>query len=95
MSEQIKVLIADRMDPKAAAIFRERAIHVDEKPGLSAEELQAILGQYDGLAVRSSTKVTAARSFHDPVPTLRLPGARAYPAVGPRPGLWLPGEPPR
>jgi ComF family protein len=39
--------------------------------------------------------VTAARSFHDPVPTLRVPGGRAYPAMGPRPGLWLPGEPPR
>jgi len=39
--------------------------------------------------------VTAARSFHDPVPTLRVPGGRAYPAKGPRPGLWLPGEPPR
>jgi ComF family protein len=39
--------------------------------------------------------VTAARSFHDPVPTLHVPGGRAYPATGPRPGLWLPGEPPR
>jgi predicted amidophosphoribosyltransferase len=39
--------------------------------------------------------VTAARSFHDPVPTLRVPGGRAYPGTGPRPGLWLPGEPPR
>jgi predicted amidophosphoribosyltransferase len=39
--------------------------------------------------------VTAARSFHDPLPTLRVPGGRAYPATGPRPGLWLPGEPPR
>jgi hypothetical protein len=39
--------------------------------------------------------VTAARSFHDPVPTLRVPGGRAYPATGPRPGLWLPGDPPR
>ena len=39
--------------------------------------------------------VTAARSFHDPVPTLRVPPGRAYPRTGPRPGLWLPGEPPR
>ena len=39
--------------------------------------------------------VTAARSFHDLVPALRVPGGRAYPATGPRPGLWLPGEPPR
>ena len=35
-----KVLIADKMDPRAAAIFRERGIQVDEKPGLSPDELQ-------------------------------------------------------
>ena len=55
-----KVLIADAMDPKAAGVFRERGIEVDEKPGLSGEELTAIIGDYDGLAVRSSTRVTAA-----------------------------------
>jgi len=59
MSEQVKVLIADKMDPKAAAIFRDRGIHVDEKPGLSPEELAQVIGDYDGLAVRSSTRVTA------------------------------------
>jgi D-3-phosphoglycerate dehydrogenase len=52
-------LIADVMDPRAAAIFRERGIEVDEKPGLSPAELGAIIGDYDGLAVRSSTRVTA------------------------------------
>jgi D-3-phosphoglycerate dehydrogenase len=57
MSEKVKVLIADKMDPKAAAIFRDRGIEVDEKPGLSPDELKAIIGNYDGLAVRSSTKV--------------------------------------
>ncbi|HET9460048.1 MAG TPA: phosphoglycerate dehydrogenase [Sphingomicrobium sp.] len=56
----VKVLIADKMDPKAAAIFRERAIEVDEKPGLSPDALKAVIGGYDGLAVRSSTRVTAA-----------------------------------
>jgi D-3-phosphoglycerate dehydrogenase len=59
MPEQIKVLIADKMDAKAAAIFRERGIEVEEKPGLTADELKAIIGNYDGLAVRSSTRVTA------------------------------------
>ncbi|HEX8839519.1 MAG TPA: phosphoglycerate dehydrogenase, partial [Sphingomicrobium sp.] len=59
MSEQVRVLIADKMDPKAAAIFRDRGIQVDEKPGLSPDELAAIIGDYDGLAVRSSTRVTA------------------------------------
>jgi D-3-phosphoglycerate dehydrogenase len=56
----VRVLIADAMDPRAAAIFRERGIAVDETPGLSPDELGAIIGDYDGLAVRSSTRVTAA-----------------------------------
>jgi D-3-phosphoglycerate dehydrogenase len=59
MTDTIKVLIADKMDPRAAAIFRDRGIEVDEKPGLSPDELKAIIGGYDGLAVRSSTRVTA------------------------------------
>jgi D-3-phosphoglycerate dehydrogenase / 2-oxoglutarate reductase len=54
-----KVLISDPMDPRAAAIFRERGIQVDEVTGQSPDELAAIIGGYDGLAIRSSTKVTA------------------------------------
>src|SRR4051794_9212845 len=54
-----KVLISDPMDPKAAEIFRAKGVEVDEKPGLSKDELKAIIGGYDGLAVRSATKVTA------------------------------------
>src|SRR6478672_2756450 len=57
---QPKVLISDKMDPKAAAIFRERGIHVDEITGQTPEQLAAIVGDYDGLAIRSSTKVTSA-----------------------------------
>jgi D-3-phosphoglycerate dehydrogenase / 2-oxoglutarate reductase len=53
----VRVLISDKMDPRAAAIFRERGIEVDEKPGLSPDELKAIIGNYDGLAIRSATKV--------------------------------------
>jgi len=56
----VRVLIADAMDPRAAAIFRDRGIAVDENTGLSPDELGAIVGGYDGLAVRSSTRVTAA-----------------------------------
>ena len=55
-----RVLIADKMDPRAAAVFRERGIEVDEKPGLAPDELAGIIGDYDGLAVRSSTRVTPA-----------------------------------
>ena len=54
-----KVLISDELSPRAAQIFRDRGIEVDEKPGLKKDELIAIIGQYDGLAIRSNTKVTA------------------------------------
>ncbi|WP_423606351.1 phosphoglycerate dehydrogenase [Sphingomonas sp. MS122] len=53
-----KVLISDKMDPKAAQIFRERGVEVDEITGKTPEELKAIIGQYDGLAIRSATKAT-------------------------------------
>ncbi|HEX8261741.1 MAG TPA: phosphoglycerate dehydrogenase, partial [Allosphingosinicella sp.] len=53
-----KVLISDQMDPNAAEIFRANGVEVDEKPGLSKDELKAIIGDYDGLAIRSATKVT-------------------------------------
>jgi D-3-phosphoglycerate dehydrogenase len=55
----VKVLISDKMDPKAAAIFRERGIEVDEITGQSPDDLAAIIGNYDGLAIRSATKVNA------------------------------------
>ena len=54
-----KVLIADKLSPKASEIFEERGVEVDTKVGLSPEELRAVIGGYDGLAVRSATKVTA------------------------------------
>jgi D-3-phosphoglycerate dehydrogenase len=54
-----RVLISDPMDPKAAEVFRAAGIEVDEKPGLSKEELKAIIADYDGLAIRSATKVSA------------------------------------
>ena len=53
-----KVLISDKMDPRAAQIFRERGVEVDEITGKTPDELLAIIGGYDGLAIRSSTKVT-------------------------------------
>jgi D-3-phosphoglycerate dehydrogenase len=53
-----KVLISDKMSPKAAEIFRARGIEVDEITGKTKDELIAMIGQYDGLAIRSSTKVT-------------------------------------
>ncbi len=73
MTGQVRVLIADKMDPKAAAVFRERGIVVDDKPGLSSGDLAAIIGEYDGLAVRSSTKVNAA-AMDAALPRLKVIG---------------------
>ena len=53
-----KVLISDKLSPAAVEIFRNRGIDVDVKPGLSPADLRAIIGEYDGLAIRSATKVT-------------------------------------
>ena len=54
-----KVLISDSMSPQAADIFRARGIEVDVHTGLKPQELKAIIGGYEGLAVRSATQVTA------------------------------------
>src|SRR3954447_24514784 len=52
-----KVLIADKLSPAAVAIFRERGVDADVKTGLAKEELIKIVDQYEGLAIRSATKV--------------------------------------
>ncbi|MFO1071827.1 MAG: phosphoglycerate dehydrogenase [Geminicoccaceae bacterium] len=54
-----RVLIADQLSPAAEAIFKERGLEVDVRVGLKKDELIAVIGGYDGLAVRSATKVTA------------------------------------
>src|SRR5271154_7641843 len=54
-----RVLISDKLSPAAVAIFKERGVEVDVKPGLDKDELAGIIGDYDGLAIRSATKVTA------------------------------------
>jgi D-3-phosphoglycerate dehydrogenase / 2-oxoglutarate reductase len=54
-----KVLIADELSTHAVAIFRQRGVEVDVRTGLKAPDLKAAIPDYDGLAVRSATKVTA------------------------------------
>lgn len=53
-----KVLISDKLSAQAVDIFKQRGVEVDVKTGLNADELAAIIGEYDGLAIRSATKVT-------------------------------------
>ena len=56
-----KVLISDALSPAAVQIFKDRGIEVDFQPNLGKdkEKLAAIIGNYDGLAIRSATKVSA------------------------------------
>ncbi len=53
-----KILIADALSPSAVQVFRERGIEAESRPGLTAAELKEMVAGYDGLAVRSATKVT-------------------------------------
>jgi D-3-phosphoglycerate dehydrogenase len=55
-----KVLISDELSDAAVQIFKDRGIDVDFQPdlGKDKDKLAAIIGNYDGLAIRSATKVT-------------------------------------
>ncbi|HVV33949.1 MAG TPA: phosphoglycerate dehydrogenase [Vitreimonas sp.] len=54
-----KVLISDELSPAAIDIFKARGVEVDFLPqvGPDAAKLKEIIGKYDGLAIRSATKV--------------------------------------
>uniref|UniRef100_UPI0040472B04 phosphoglycerate dehydrogenase n=2 Tax=Yoonia sp. TaxID=2212373 RepID=UPI0040472B04 len=56
-----KVLISDSLSEAAVQIFRDRGIEVDFQPQLGKDKdaLAAVIGNYDGLAIRSATKATA------------------------------------
>jgi len=54
-----RVLISDKMSAQAEQIFKNRGIEVTVKTGLEPEELKELIKNFDGLAIRSSTKVTA------------------------------------
>jgi len=54
-----KVLIADKLSPAALAIFKERGVEADVITDLKKDDLIRIVGEYDGIAVRSATKITA------------------------------------
>ncbi|HEX2137507.1 MAG TPA: hydroxyacid dehydrogenase, partial [Microvirga sp.] len=58
---QPRVLISDALSPAAVQIFHDRGVAVDFQPDLGKDKdrLAAVIGDYDGLAIRSATKVTA------------------------------------
>jgi D-3-phosphoglycerate dehydrogenase len=55
----MKVLIADKADSICEKTLREKGIEAVYKPGLSPEELKKEIADFDGLIVRSATRVTA------------------------------------
>lgn len=55
----MKVLVSDKLADVGVKMFQQApGIHVDVKVGLPPEELKAIIKDYDGLVIRSATKVT-------------------------------------
>ena len=59
-AHETKVLISDSLSAAAVQIFKDRGVEVDFQPtlGKDKEKLAAVIGDYDGLAIRSATKVT-------------------------------------
>ncbi len=55
----MKILVTDGIEARCADILQAEGFSVDVKPTLPADELKAVVGEYDGLVVRSSTLVTA------------------------------------
>lgn len=56
----MKVLVSDKLSPKGVEVFEKaQGIEVEVKTKLPPEELKAIIGEYDGLVIRSATKVKA------------------------------------
>ncbi|MDR2946986.1 MAG: hydroxyacid dehydrogenase [Candidatus Adiutrix sp.] len=55
----MKILISEKIDAICPKLFQEAGFEVDYRQGLSPAELVEIIGDYDGLVVRSAVKVTA------------------------------------
>jgi D-3-phosphoglycerate dehydrogenase / 2-oxoglutarate reductase len=55
-----RVLVSDKLSPTAVQIFKDRGVDVDYLPdlGKDKDKLLEVIHQYDGLAIRSATKVT-------------------------------------
>ena len=56
----MRILVCDGLDKAGVEILRSTpGIEVDERPSISAEELAEIIGDYEGLIIRSKTKAKA------------------------------------
>ncbi len=69
-----RVLVSDKLSATAVQVFRDRGVEVDYRPELGAdkEKLLSVIGRYDGLAIRSATRVTA--KLIDAATSLRVVG---------------------
>lgn len=59
-----KILLLDNVNPICADVFNKRGIEADQPPKMEPEELKKIIGNYDGIVVRSSTTVDAGLLQH-------------------------------
>ena len=59
-----RILIADALNERGAGILKDGGLSIDTRTGLKEDELCAIIGEYDGLIVRSATTVTAKIISH-------------------------------
>ncbi len=55
----MKVLVSDNISPRGVEIMKKAGLDVDVKTGMKPDELKACIGEYEGLVIRSATKVTA------------------------------------
>ena len=55
----MKVLISDKLSEEGKKILAAQGLEVDDKSGITPDQLKEIIGEYDGLIIRSATKATA------------------------------------
>ena len=55
----MKILISDKMSDKVEDVLKSKQIDYDIKTGMSPEELKSVIDQYDGILIRSATKLTS------------------------------------
>jgi len=54
-----KIIVSDKLSPEGVKILEDSGFKVDCKYGLSPDELKEIIGNYQGIIIRSSTKLTS------------------------------------
>ncbi|MBF0517979.1 MAG: phosphoglycerate dehydrogenase, partial [Nitrospirae bacterium] len=55
----MRVLVSDNISDKGVEILKNAKLEVDVKTGMTPDELKACIGQYDGIVIRSATRLTA------------------------------------